>query len=48
MATSIRVDAIVQLLIEKGIITDEDFFVKLKQVQMEYQRRKNNAGNNSS
>ena len=48
MANSIQVDAIVQLLIEKGIITDEDFFVKLKQVQMEYQRRKNNAGNNSS
>ncbi|MBA7495526.1 hypothetical protein ES702_06113 [subsurface metagenome] len=48
MANSMQVDAIAQLLIEKGIITDEDFFVKLKQVQMEYQRRKNNAGNNSS
>ena len=48
MANSIQVDAIAQLLIEKGIFTKEEFFDMLKQVQMDYQRRENNAGNNSS
>ena len=37
MANSIQVDAIAQLLIEKGIITKEEFFSKLKQVQSQYQ-----------
>ena len=37
MANSIQVDAIAQLLIEKGIITKEEFFAKLKQVQSQYQ-----------
>ncbi|MCK4618569.1 MAG: hypothetical protein KAT52_01360 [Desulfobacterales bacterium] len=36
MANSIQVDAIAQLLIEKGIITKDEFFDKLKQVQDEY------------
>ena len=40
MANSIQVDAVTQLLIEKGIITQEEFFTKLKQVQFEYQSRK--------
>jgi len=48
MAMSIRVDAIAQLLIVKGIFTKKEFFDMLNQVQMDYQRRKNNAGNNSS
>ncbi len=38
MANSIQVDAVAQLLIEKGIITKEEFFAKLKQVQMEYKK----------
>ncbi len=38
MANSIQVDAVAQLLIEKGIITKEEFFSKLKQVQREYQK----------
>ena len=37
MANFIQVDAIAQLLIEKGIITKEEFFAKLKQVQSQYQ-----------
>ena len=41
MANSMQVDAIAQLLIEKGIITDEEFFVKLKQVQMAYKSKDN-------
>jgi hypothetical protein len=40
MANSIQVDTLCQLLIEKGIITSDEFFTKLKQVQAEYERRK--------
>ena len=40
MANSIQVDTLSQLLIEKGIITKEEFFTKLKQVQAEYESRK--------
>jgi len=39
MANSIQVDALAQLLIEKGIITENEFFAKLKQVQAEYQNK---------
>jgi len=41
MANSILVDSLTQLLIEKGIITNEEFFTKLKQVQAEYQKKDN-------
>ncbi len=37
MVNSIQNDAIMQLLIEEGIITQEKFFTKLKQVQAQYQ-----------
>ncbi len=40
MANSIQVDALCQLLIEKGIITSDEFSIKLKQVQAEYEQRK--------
>jgi mannitol/fructose-specific phosphotransferase system IIA component (Ntr-type) len=40
MANSVQLDALVQLLIEKGIITKDEFFEKLKQVYAEYQSRK--------
>lgn len=36
MANSIQVDAAVQLMIEKGFFTKDEFFGKLKQVQLEY------------
>ena len=36
----IQLDAVTQLLIEKGIITEEEFFMKLKQVQAEYVSRR--------
>jgi hypothetical protein len=39
-ANSIQVDALSQLLIEKGLITKEEFFVKLKQVQYEWERKR--------
>jgi hypothetical protein len=41
MANSIQVDALAQLFIEKGFITKEEFFDKLKQVQAEYQKKSN-------
>ena len=37
MANAIQVDASVLLLAEKGIITEEEFYGKLKQVQTEYE-----------
>jgi hypothetical protein len=40
MANSVQLDALVQLLIEKGIITKDEFLEKLKQVYAEYQSRK--------
>jgi hypothetical protein len=39
MANSIQTDALCQLLIEKGIITEEEFYRKLKAVQGEYQSK---------
>ncbi len=40
MANSIQVDALAQLLIEKGLITEEEFYAMLKKVQGEYQSKK--------
>ena len=40
LANSIQNDAIVQLLIEEGITTQEKFFNKLKQVQAQYEAKK--------
>ena len=40
MANSIQVDVLVQLLIEKGLITEEEFYSKLKEVQAEYQSKR--------
>ena len=40
-SNNIILDAVTRLLIEKGIITDEEFFAKLKEVQMEYKRKDN-------
>lgn len=37
MANSAQVDGAVQLLIEKGFFSKEEFFEKLKQVYAEYQ-----------
>jgi hypothetical protein len=39
MANSIQVDAIAQLLIEKGFFSKEEFFAMLKTVQMEYRSK---------
>jgi hypothetical protein len=39
MANSIQVDALAQLLIEEGLISQEKFIAKLKQVQADYMKR---------
>lgn len=39
MANSIRIESLTYLLMEKGIITNEEFFTKIKQVQAEYQKK---------
>ena len=41
MANTIQVDALAQLLIEEGLITEQKFISKLKQVQAEYQSKRN-------
>ena len=40
MANAIQIDALCQLLIEKGLITQQEFFTKLKQVQTDYQNKR--------
>jgi hypothetical protein len=35
-ANAIQIDALSQLLMEKEIITDEEYFTKLKEVQADY------------
>ena len=36
----IQIDALVQLLIRKGVFTEQEFYTKLKQVQTEYEGKK--------
>ena len=36
----IEVQALAQLLMEKGIITEQEYLTKLKQVQSEFQNRR--------
>ena len=40
MANSIQVDALCQILIEKGIITMDEFFDKVAAVQADYHSKK--------
>ena len=40
IVNSIQVDAIAQLLIEKEVFLEQEFFTKLKAVQMEYENKK--------
>lgn len=44
MSQMIQLDAVTQLLIENGIITEEKFVAKLKQVQYEYESGKGITG----
>jgi hypothetical protein len=47
MANSIMIETLTQLLMDKGIISNEEFFTTLKKVKTDYQK-KSNAGNHSS
>ena len=38
MTNNYQADALVQLLIDKGIITEQEFYLKLKQVQLQYNK----------
>ena len=40
IAHSIEVDALSQLLIEKGLITEQEFYAKLKKVQYEWENKR--------
>ena len=40
MASSIQVDALAQLLIEKGIFTEDEFYAKMKEVLVQYESKK--------
>ena len=40
IAQMIQLDAVTQLLLEKGLITEEEFVAKLKQVQRDYQKKR--------
>jgi hypothetical protein len=39
IANSIQLDTITQMLIDKGIFTSDEFYARLKQVQIEYMSR---------
>ena len=41
IASSIQIDALGRLLIEKGLITEEEFFDKRTKIYAEYQRTQN-------
>ena len=43
MSQMIQIDAITQLLIEKGILTEQELHAKLKQVQYQYQQARAGA-----
>ena len=43
LANSIQVDALVQLLVEEGLISEQRFFQKMKEVQAQYEQRKSHA-----
>ena len=40
MANSIQIDTLCQLLVEKELITQQEFFTKLKQIQTDYQNKR--------
>jgi hypothetical protein len=44
LANSIQIDALIQLMIDKGLINGGEFITKLKKVQGEYQSKMKSAG----
>jgi len=44
MANDVMMDTLAQILFEKGVFTEEEFFTKLKDVQAQYDAGKRHAG----
>ena len=44
MANSVMVDTLAQVLIEKGVINEKEFFTKLKEVQSGYEGKGKKGG----
>jgi hypothetical protein len=40
ISNTIQLDTMYQLLIDKGLFAEVEFFIKMKQVQMQYQKDK--------
>ena len=41
LVNSIQIDSLTQLLMEAGVISEERFFTKIKEVQLQYRERSN-------
>jgi hypothetical protein len=39
IANAIQIDSLIQLLMEKGLITEDEYFTKMQHVQAEYRSR---------
>lgn len=39
ITNAIQIDALIQVLMEKGLITEDEYFTKLQYVQAEYKAR---------
>jgi hypothetical protein len=39
IANAIQIDALIQLLMEKGLITEDEYFTRMQDVQDEYKAR---------
>jgi hypothetical protein len=44
MSQVLSLDALTRLLIKKGIITENEFFLELKKIQQEYEKKKQMKG----
>ena len=44
MANTVMMDTLAQLLFDKGVFSEEEFFAKLKDVQAQYDAGKRSAG----
>jgi hypothetical protein len=44
LSNSFQIDALAQLMLEKGLISEQEYLDKLKKVQADFQRRVKDAG----
>ena len=43
IANAIQIDSLIQLLMEKDLITEDEYFTKMEYVQSEYKARQNDS-----